>query len=218
MKLCPSQLARKISKPFYWMAFPYRPQERVYWNPNEFINIQRKKEWNKHGRWASLWGNSSFSRKMNKERERERESDLCAYWLRSMGICYSSKCPFFNLWVFTWPYAIHFIPTNMVRTRGNLRMRKQNTKTTVPLDLVPERRTERFPPRFRPVGRFCERRFIYLSSPTGREGEISRPLDHMRQIPFMYSARLIDSTNFYIYIYIEQSSRYLLHVVRSGVY
>ena len=78
-------------------------------------------------------------------------------------------------------------------------MRKQNTKTTVPLDVVPERRTERFPPRFRPVGRFCELRFRYLSSPTGREGEISRPLDHMRQIPFIHSARLIDSTNFYIY-------------------
>ena len=93
------------------------------------------------------------------------------------------------------------IPTNMVRTRvrWKLRMRKQNTKTTVPLDVVPERRTERFPPRFRPVGRFCELRFRYLSSPTGREGEISRPLDHMRQIPFIHSARLIDSTNFYIY-------------------
>ena len=103
--------------------------------------------------------------------------------------------------VFTWPYPIHFIPTNMVRTRvrGNLRMRKQNTKTTVPLDVVPERRTKRFPPRFRPVGRFCELRFRYPSSPTGREGEISRPLDQMRQIPFIHSARLIDSTNFYIY-------------------
>ena len=103
--------------------------------------------------------------------------------------------------VFTWPYAIHFIPTNMVRTRvrGILRMRKQKTKTTVPLDVVPERRTERFPPRFRPVGRFCELRFRYLSSPTRKEGEISRPLDHMRQIPFINSARFIDSTNFYIY-------------------
>ena len=78
-------------------------------------------------------------------------------------------------------------------------MRKQNTKTTVPLDVVPERRTERLPPRFRPVGRFFELRFTYLSSPTGREGEISRPLDHMRQIPFIHSARLINSTNFYIY-------------------
>ena len=78
-------------------------------------------------------------------------------------------------------------------------MRKQNTKTTVPLDVVPERRTERCSPRFRPGGRFCELRFRYLSSPTGREGEISRPLDHMRHIPFIHSARLIDSTNFYIY-------------------
>ena len=71
-------------------------------------------------------------------------------------------------------------------------MRKQNTKTTVLLDVVPERRTERFTPRFRPVGRFCELRLRYLSSPTGREGgregEISRPLDHMRQIPLAQSA------------------------------
>ena len=95
-------------------------------------------------------------------------------------------------------------------------MRKQNTMTTVPLDVVPERRTERFPPRFQPVGRFFELGFRYLSSPTGREGEISRHLDHMRQIPFIHSARLIVSTIFYIYI--EQSSRYFLHVVRSGVY
>ena len=106
-----------------------------------------------------------------------------------------------HCYVFTWPYTIHCIPTNMVRTRvrGNLRMRKQNTKPTVPLDVVPERRTERFATRFRPVGRFCELRFRYLSSPTGREGEISRPLDHMRQIPFILSARLIDTTNFNIY-------------------
>ena len=83
--------------------------------------------------------------------------------------------------VFTWPYEIHFIHTNMVRARvrENLRMRKQNTKTTVPLDVVLERRSKRFPPRFRPVGRFFELRFRYLSSPTGREGEISRPLDHI---------------------------------------
>ena len=79
-------------------------------------------------------------------------------------------------------------------------MRKQNTKTAVPLEVVPERRTERFPPRFRPVGRFCEMRFRNLSSPTGREGEISRPLDHMRQIPFIHSARLINSTNFYSHL------------------
>ena len=58
-------------------------------------------------------------------------------------------------------------------------MRKQNTKTTVPLDVEPERRTKRFPARYRPVGRFCELRFRYLSSPTSREGGISRPLDHI---------------------------------------
>ena len=51
-----------------------------------------------------------------------------------------------------WHYSIHFIPTNMVlgtRVKGILRMRKQNTKTTVPLDVVPERRTKRFPPLLR---------------------------------------------------------------------
>ena len=74
-----------------------------------------------------------------------------------------------------------FLPMNMVGTSvlGKLRMRKQNTKTTVTLDLVPERRTKRCSPRFRPGGRFCELRFRYQSSPTGIEGEISRPLDLM---------------------------------------
>ena len=132
----------------------------------------------------------------------ERSSDQPTRWFirRHVKETGTSKwrehCP-----EFTWPYEIHFISANMVRTRvrGNLRMRKQNTNTTVPLDVAPERRTKRFPPRFRPVGRFCELRFRYLSSPTGREGEISRPLDHMRQIPFIHSARLIDSTNFSLY-------------------
>ena len=89
----------------------------------------------------------------------------------------------------------------MVRTSvlAKLRMRKQKIKTTVPLDVVPERRTERCSPRFRPGDRFCELRFRYQSSPTGREGEISRPLDHMWQIPFIHSTRFITSINFYIY-------------------
>ena len=137
----------------------------------------------------------------------ERSSDQPTRWLIRPHVKETGT----NKWrehchVFTWPYAIHFIPTNMVRARvrGNLRMRKQNTKATVPLDVVPERRTKRFSPRFRPVGRFCELRFRYLSSPAGRQAgrevEISRPLDHMTQIPFIHSARLIDSTNFYIYI------------------
>ena len=60
-----------------------------------------------------------------------------------------------NTVMYSQPYAIDLIPTNVVRTRvrGNLRMRKQNTKTTVPLGVVPERRTERFRPRFR----LCQR-------------------------------------------------------------
>ena len=45
--------------------------------------------------------------------------------------------------------------------------------------MVQERRTKRFPPRFRPVRRFCELRFRCLSPPIGREGEISPPLDHI---------------------------------------
>ena len=83
-------------------------------------------------------------------------------------------------------------------------MRKSNAKTTVPLDVVPERRTKRCSPRFRPGGRFCELSFRYQSSPTGREGEISRPLDHLWQIPFIRPTRVIVSTNFYLYTTVFQ--------------
>ena len=84
--------------------------------------------------------------------------------------------------VLTCVYVI-FFPTHMVRNSviglERLRMRKLNTKRAVPLDAVPERRTKRCSPRFRPGDRFCEPSFRYQSSPTGIEGEISRPLDHM---------------------------------------
>ena len=83
-------------------------------------------------------------------------------------------------------------------------MRKSNAKATVPLDVVPERRTKRCSPRFRPGGRFCELSFRYQSSPTGREGEISRPLDHLWQIPFIRPTRVIVSTNFYLYTTVFQ--------------
>ena len=77
-------------------------------------------------------------------------------------------------------------------------MRKQNANKAVPLDAVPERRTERCSPRFRPGDRFLgEPRFRYLSP--GIEGEKCRPLDRRRQIPFIHSARLTSSINFYIY-------------------
>ena len=81
---------------------------------------------------------------------------------------------------------------------SDLRMRKWRTKTTVPLDAVPERRTERCSPRFRPGGRFWgEPRFRYLSP--GSEGEKCRPLDHLWQTPFIHSARYINSSKSHIY-------------------
>ena len=150
----------------------------------------------------TFWKGCSKAKWLQNGRFWERSSDQPTRWLIRPHVKETGTSKWReHCHVFTWPYTIHFIPTNMVRTeaRGNLRMRKQKTKTTLPLDVVPERRTERFPPRFRPVGRFCELKFRYLSSPTGREMEISRPLDHVRQIPFTHSARLKDSTNFYIY-------------------
>ena len=87
----------------------------------------------------------------------------------------------------------------MVRTGvlGKLRMRKQNSKTTVPLDAVPERRTERCSPRFLPGDRFLsEPSFRYLSP--GIEGEKCRPLDHLWQIPFIHSVQLIRASIFCI--------------------
>ena len=80
-------------------------------------------------------------------------------------------------------------------------MRSKNTSKAVLLDAVPERRTERCSPRFRRGDRFCELRFRYQFSPTGREGEKCRPLDHRWQIPFIHSTRFITSSNFYIYIW-----------------
>ena len=58
-------------------------------------------------------------------------------------------------------------------------MRQQNSKAKaiVPLDVVPERRTERCSPRFRPGGCF----WSHVSDTcrqAGREGEKYRPLDH----------------------------------------
>ena len=91
--------------------------------------------------------------------------------------------------VFIYPKRI-FSVTNMVETSvpGYLRMRKQNTKTTVPLDAVPESRTERCSPKFRPCGRFLgEPRVRYLSARS--EGEKTRPLVHFRQIPLICSGR-----------------------------
>ena len=100
----------------------------------------------------------------------------------------------------------------MVRTSylGELRTRKQSTNRAVPLDAVPERRTKRCFPRFQPGDRLCEPSFRYLSP--GSEGEKCRPLDHIRQIPFIHSTR---SYLVAIPIYTVQHSTFFLHVVHS---
>ena len=67
-----------------------------------------------------------------------------------------------------------FIFTTVLR---KLRMRKQHTNRAVPLDVVPEHRTKRCFPKFRPSDCFCELSFRYLSP--GIEGGKCRPLDHM---------------------------------------
>ena len=100
--------------------------------------------------------------------------------------------------IFSLPYE-HIFFTHMGKIIKFRETTQLNAKTTVPLDVEPERRTKPFPPRFRPVGRFCELSFRYQSSPTGREGEISRPLDHLWQIPFIRPTRATVSTHFYIY-------------------
>ena len=74
---------------------------------------QWKKEMNEH-KWNSK---NCIYIYIYREREREREADSCAYLLRSMGICYSSKYSFFILWVFAtvanthwnfeWVFATH---------------------------------------------------------------------------------------------------------------
>ena len=123
------------------------------------------------------------------------------FWLLSSYSSWktgTSTCPRLNNYLFIYPMRI-FSAKNMVTlVLGWQRMRKQSGKTTVPLDVVPERRTGRCSPRFRPGGRFWgEPSFRYLSP--GREGEKCRPLDHRWQIPFIHSARFISSSNFYIY-------------------
>ena len=91
----------------------------------------------------------------------------------------------------------------MVRTslQGKLHMRKHITIRAAPLDAVPERRTKRCSPRFRPGDRFRELSFRYLSR--SREGEKCRSLDHMKQTPFIHSSRFITSNN----------SLYIIHSV-----
>ena len=65
------------------------------------------------------------------------------------------------------PYANNFLPRTVLQ--WILRIRRQNTNRAVPLDAVPERRTKRCSPRFRPGHCFCELSLRYQSP--GREEE-----------------------------------------------
>ena len=112
------------------------------------------------------------------------------------------------------PGGFFFLPYGKIEISvlAKLRMRKQNTKRAVPLDAVPERRTKRCSPRFRPGDRFCGPSFRYLLP--GSDGEKCRPLDHMRQIPFIHSTPLSIKRNS---IYISQRFSYFILVVHSNV-
>ena len=70
-----------------------------------------------------------------------------------------------------------FFPTNKVRTSviGKQRMRKKYIKKTVPLDVVPELRTERCFPRFSSVIGFGAKVQIPVARQGGREMSAPRP-------------------------------------------
>ena len=94
-------------------------------------------------------------------------------------------------------------------------MRQQNTKATVPLDVVPERRTERCSPIFRPGGRFWGQ-FSDSCRRAGREEgrEMSVPRPYVTD-PFLQPSSIYNTgSNWYIY---TQRSSYFLHVVYSSV-
>ena len=125
----------------------------------------------------------------------ERSSDQPTRWLIRPHVKETGASKWRDT-VFTWPYSIHFIPTNMVRTRVREICACAN-KT----------------PTQQHLWTWCQ---SVVANDFPREREISRPLVHMRQTPFIHSARHIKKVP--ISIYIEQSSRYFLHVIRPGVY
>ena len=89
-------------------------------------------------------------------------------------------------------------------------MRQQNTKATVPLDVVSERRTERCSPRFRRGGCFWSQ-VSDTCRQAGREMLASRPYVTK---PFR---NLGSINNWWQFLYIQQHSSYFLHVVRPSV-
>ena len=101
--------------------------------------------------------------------------------------------------------------TNMVRTSmlGKLRMHKQNIKTIVPLDVVPERRTKRFPPSSRPGDRFVRQgsdtcplapgeRNISSQTMYDRSLSSTRPVDQVEQFLFKINSVPAISSVWYV--------------------
>ena len=65
---------------------------------------------------------------------------------------------------------------------------RNNQISAVPLDVALERRTKRCSPEISARLSLLDQRFWYLSP--GSEGEKSRPLDHMWEIPFIHLDRV----------------------------
>ena len=90
-------------------------------------------------------------------------------------------------------------------------MRQQNTKATVPLDVVPECCTERCSPRFRPEVAFGAKFQMPVARQGGREMSAARP--YVTE-PFV---RQLDEYLLGIPTNKQQHSSNFLHVVRSSV-
>ena len=104
-----------------------------------------------------------------------------------------------------------FSPRMWRELLGQLRMCKQNTKATVPLDVVPERRTQRCSPRFLPGGRFWSQ-VSDTCRQAGRERNVGPRTIRDRTL----SSTQLDNYQVAIPLY-ATASIYFLHVVGSSV-
>ena len=81
---------------------------------------------------------------------------------------------------------------------GKLDCHKSKKMVTVPLDAVPERRTERCRPSFRPAGRFCE-----PGLDTHRPGARWAGREREREMSPLWSISIYSTQYINIYIYIH---------------
>ena len=109
-------------------------------------------------------------------------------------------CCFFIYFIAFFSWALQF---------GNLRVRRRNTDLEKQLEPVSstsrcgarQHAMTSIPEISAPDRLYCELSFIYLSAPDRAGREKCRPLDHMRQIPFIHKAPFVSHimVNFYIY-------------------